>query len=97
MSSQKYENFIAKIRFHFFQIRTQDLSTMFASVAGNPAGYEVAREYLYQNIDKIYDLYGPKNQQIVRYLSQISSQIITEDELREVGFYLFSIVIILCN
>ncbi|XP_026687912.1 endoplasmic reticulum aminopeptidase 2-like [Diaphorina citri] len=65
------------------EVRTQDLSTLFASVAHNPAGYQVAKDYLYGNVDKIYTLYGPKNQQIVKYLSQISSKIITEDELRE--------------
>uniref|UniRef100_A0A8D8UND7 Aminopeptidase n=1 Tax=Cacopsylla melanoneura TaxID=428564 RepID=A0A8D8UND7_9HEMI len=65
------------------QVRTQDLATVFASIAHNPEGYEVAKKYLYTNVDKIYDLYGPKNQQIVKYLSQISSQIVNEDELRE--------------
>lgn len=65
------------------KIRTQDLKTMFASVAGNPVGYAVARDYLYANVDKIHDLYGPKNQHIVKYLALISSEIVTEDELRE--------------
>ncbi|XP_075230709.1 aminopeptidase N-like [Lycorma delicatula] len=69
-------------------IRRQDSVSVFASVARNEVGYYLAKTFLYKNIKRIYDYFGPKTSKIGRYVSSLSDHMISDEELHELKGFL---------
>lgn len=69
-------------------IRRQDSAIVFASVARNDIGYYLAKKFLFKNVKKIFDFYGPKSNKIGRYVSNLADHMVSEDELEELKAFL---------
>nr|AVD96938.1 putative APN-2 [Nilaparvata lugens] len=64
-------------------IRRQDSSSVFSAVARNDVGYYLAKSFLYSNVKKIHDYYGPKTTRLGRYVSTVADHMIHDEELTE--------------
>ncbi|XP_050507042.1 aminopeptidase N-like [Diabrotica virgifera virgifera] len=65
------------------QIRRQDSSSVFASVSRNNVGYFIAKNYFYNNIDKVYKHLLTNKKTLSRYLSALSNQITDAKDEKE--------------
>lgn len=64
-------------------IRKQDLSIVFSAVGHNDIGTYLAKQFFYQNIDRIYDYYRPDTSRIGRLFRSITESIMTDYERNE--------------
>nr|CAD7393670.1 unnamed protein product [Timema cristinae] len=64
-------------------IRKQDSHTLFASIARNEVGLEIARNFFISNIKQIHDFHGVKASRLSRYLTVLGDQMFSDNELQE--------------
>ncbi|XP_057659447.1 aminopeptidase N-like [Diorhabda carinulata] len=64
-------------------IRKQDSSSVFGTVTRNNVGYFIAKNFFYNNIDKIHKYFLSNKKTLTRYLSPLSSQITNVKEQQE--------------
>nr|CAD7438190.1 unnamed protein product [Timema bartmani] len=64
-------------------IRKQDSHTLFASIARNEVGLEIARNFFTSNIKQIHDFHGPRASRLSRYLTVLGDQMFSDNELQE--------------
>nr|CAD7588110.1 unnamed protein product [Timema genevievae] len=64
-------------------IRKQDSHTLFASIARNEVGLEIARNFFTSNIKQIHDFHGPRASRLSRYLTVLGDQMFSDNELEE--------------
>lgn len=65
------------------KIRRQDSNAVFSAVASNDAGYYIAKNFFFDNIEKIFKRLSQNKRKITRYLSAIASRMNQAKELTE--------------
>ncbi|KAJ9591527.1 hypothetical protein L9F63_001881 [Diploptera punctata] len=69
-------------------IRRQDSINVFTDVASNDVGFEVAKQFLKQNLDTLYKYHGPKASRLGRLISVLAAHMFTEEEFSEMQKFL---------
>ncbi|KAJ8921412.1 hypothetical protein NQ315_003030 [Exocentrus adspersus] len=64
-------------------IRRQDSSSVFAAVARNDVGFDIAKNFFYDNVKRIFKHLQPNKRRISRYLSSVANQMTEAKEQSE--------------
>ncbi|CAG9861266.1 unnamed protein product [Phyllotreta striolata] len=64
-------------------IRRQDTGSVFGSVATNDVGYFIAKNFFYENVDKIFKHVQPHKRRITRFLSSLANQMTDHKDQEE--------------
>uniref|UniRef100_A0A8D9EPL0 Aminopeptidase n=1 Tax=Cacopsylla melanoneura TaxID=428564 RepID=A0A8D9EPL0_9HEMI len=66
------------------KIRMQDMTSAFAWIVENADAFQTAKDFLLNNADKIYTLFGPDNSYFAEMLNYLCLKVNSETEMKEI-------------
>ncbi|XP_030752545.1 aminopeptidase N-like [Sitophilus oryzae] len=70
------------------KVRRQDAGSVFSTVASNEVGYFIAKNFLFENVEKIFKHLAPNNRRISGYLSSVANKMTQEKEEHELDYFI---------